>query len=122
VTGPSRDSYTTVGSEPGYSSPVFRAPLTVDTTTTLKAKAFRADLLPSGTATGTYTISAGAAYSLALKTDGAMPGCVWAWGAGASGELGDGVTGTGHQLSLPSQVQGLDGTTAIFSAFSRATR
>jgi hypothetical protein len=47
--------YTTDGSEPIASSPVVRAPIPVDATMNLKAKAFKVAHLPS-TATATYTM------------------------------------------------------------------
>jgi len=48
--------YTTNGSEPTASSTAYTAPLLVDATTTLKAKAFHIDYVTSATTTGTYTI------------------------------------------------------------------
>ncbi len=39
--------YTLDGSEPGAGSPLYAGPLTLTATTTIKARAFRADLLPS---------------------------------------------------------------------------
>ena len=48
--------YTTDGSEPGPTSPLYVGPVTLDTTATLMAKAFRADLVPSPTTSGAYTI------------------------------------------------------------------
>jgi|GEM_PF-6775701 len=47
--------YTTDGSEPTESSPVYTAPLTLTTTTTIKAKAFKEGYTPSTTAQATYT-------------------------------------------------------------------
>ena len=49
--------YTLDGSEPGPSSPVYSAPLTLDADTTVKAMAFGADLLPSAVVTGSYVIA-----------------------------------------------------------------
>jgi alpha-tubulin suppressor-like RCC1 family protein len=49
--------YTLDGSAPTSSSPLYTGPITVDWTTTMKAGAWKADLLPSAVATGTYTIS-----------------------------------------------------------------
>ncbi len=49
--------YTTDGSDPGPSSPVYTGPLTVDGSITVKARAYGADLAPSPTATGAYTIN-----------------------------------------------------------------
>ena len=48
--------YTTNGSEPTESSPVYTGPITIQTTTTLKAKAFKSGMNPSATATAVYTI------------------------------------------------------------------
>ncbi len=48
--------YTTNGSEPTGTSTVYTSPVTLTTTTTLKAKAFHADYTASSTTTGVYTI------------------------------------------------------------------
>ena len=49
--------YTRDGSEPSWTSPVYRGPLTVDASSTLEAKAFKEDWTPSGSASETYTVS-----------------------------------------------------------------
>ncbi len=49
--------YTTNGSDPTSSSTVYTGPITISTTTTLKAKAFKSGLADSGIASATYTIS-----------------------------------------------------------------
>ena len=49
--------YTLDGSEPGFRSTVYVAPLTVDWTNTVKAKAFKEDWNASTTTTATYTIN-----------------------------------------------------------------
>ena len=51
--------YTTDGSEPGASSTLYTAPISIGTTTTLKAKGFRADLSPSTTTSATYQMNFG---------------------------------------------------------------
>jgi alpha-tubulin suppressor-like RCC1 family protein len=51
--------YTTDGSDPNLSSGLYLAPLTVNTTTTIKAKAFLSGLTTSSASTGTYTINLG---------------------------------------------------------------
>ena len=68
--------------------------------------------------TGITAISTGALHSLALRNDGT----VWAWGYNASGQLGDGTSGTDR--STPVQVRGgatgstnLMGITAISAGF-----
>ena len=53
--------------------------------------------------TNITAISAGVDLSLALKSDGT----VWAWGDNASGQLGDGTSGSGANSNLPVQVLGL---------------
>ena len=53
-------TYTTDGSTPTWASSVYSAPLTIGTTTTLKAKAFRVDYADSSVTTGTYTITVAA--------------------------------------------------------------
>lgn len=49
--------YTTDGSEPTTSSSLYTTPLTISTTTTVKAKAFKSGMTASVTATAAYTIS-----------------------------------------------------------------
>ena len=58
-------------------------------------------------------ISAGGAYSLALKSDGT----VWAWGSNRHGELGD---GTQTNSTIPVQVKNLIGVTAIVAGEDRS--
>jgi len=48
--------YTTNGSEPTISSPIYSRPIDVSETTTIKAKAYKSGKRPSNTVTGTYTI------------------------------------------------------------------
>ncbi len=48
--------YTTDGTEPTGTSTIYTAPLTLTTTTTLKAKSFHVDYTASATTTGVYTI------------------------------------------------------------------
>ncbi len=48
--------YTTDGTEPTETSTLYSAPVLLTNTTTVKAKAFKADWLASATATATYTI------------------------------------------------------------------
>lgn len=52
--------YTTDGSEPTGSSPLYEGPLTRTETTTIRARAFRPDLDPSGIAVSTFTVCADA--------------------------------------------------------------
>ncbi|MBI5875088.1 MAG: hypothetical protein HZB81_04475 [Deltaproteobacteria bacterium] len=62
--------------------------------------------------TGITTVSAGIGHSLALKKDGT----VWAWGANWGGQIGDGTGGNwdlGNDKSIPVQVLGLTGITAV---------
>ena len=47
--------YTLDGSEPNENSAQYDVPLSINTTTTLKAKAFKSGYTPSGVATATYT-------------------------------------------------------------------
>lgn len=57
ATGGSNIRYTTNGTEPTASSTLYNAPIPINTTTTLKAKAFLNTWAPSATATGVYTIT-----------------------------------------------------------------
>jgi len=52
--------YTTDGREPSWSSPVYSTPLLVESNTTIKAKAYKADSAASATATAAYVIDTGA--------------------------------------------------------------
>ena len=51
--------YTTDGSEPTESSPLYVSALNIDTATTLMAKAFKTDLVESATMMAVYTMSFG---------------------------------------------------------------
>jgi alpha-tubulin suppressor-like RCC1 family protein len=59
--------------------------------------------------TGVTAIAAGAQHSMALGTEDGVPR-VWAWGAGANGELGDGAS---TASSLPVPVSGIANPVAI---------
>lgn len=56
VTAGAEIRYTTNGNEPTSSSTLYQAPLTVSSTTTIKAKAFKSGMTNSSTVTATYTI------------------------------------------------------------------
>jgi alpha-tubulin suppressor-like RCC1 family protein len=58
--------------------------------------------------TSIIQVSAGAYYSLALRSDGT----VWAWGDNSSGQLGDGTTGVKDRAQ---QVPGLSGVTKVIA-------
>lgn len=51
--------YTTDGIDPSYVSRLYSGPIAADTTTQVKAKAFKTDWVASGTASGLYTIDLG---------------------------------------------------------------
>ena len=51
--------YTTNGVNPTVSDPVYSSPINISSTTTLKAKAWKAGLEPSDTESATYIISGG---------------------------------------------------------------
>jgi alpha-tubulin suppressor-like RCC1 family protein len=54
---------------------------------------------------GIASIAAGDSHSLALRTDGLLSGTLWAWGAGGSGQLGDGsLTSSRRPLRVASDV------------------
>ena len=87
--------YTTDGTEPTTSSPLYGGLLTLTSTTTLNARAFRGTWNPSPTSTYSYTIlpptgavAAGQSFSLSLDPSGS----VRVWGAGSAGQLGNGLT------------------------------
>ena len=63
---------------------------------------------PTGFITDVRAVAAGLAHSLAIKSNGS----VWAWGSNDQGQLGDGITTTGHR-STPGQVGGLTAVVAI---------
>ncbi|APR78150.1 BNR repeat domain protein [Minicystis rosea] len=54
-------------------------------------------------------IAVGAGHSCAILTGGGVA----CWGDGARGQLGDGVSGKGHQRALPNVVPGLSGVTVL---------
>ncbi len=59
---------------------------------------------------GVIAIAAAGNFSLAVVGDGAEAGTVWAWGANASGQLGDGTT---TSRALPVRVPGLSGIATL---------
>jgi alpha-tubulin suppressor-like RCC1 family protein len=59
--------YTLDGSSPTEQSPIFGAPFTISGTTTVKAQAFKADMLPSAVAAATYTVTLSAAETPTLS-------------------------------------------------------
>ena len=87
--------YTLNGAEPTLFDPTYSAPLTINRTWTVKAKAW-AGAETSNTVTGDFqvsgAVSAGQAHSLALKGHGP----VVAWGFQNFGRLGNNQTATGN--------------------------
>src|SRR5437868_10992989 len=63
--------------------------------------------------TNVVAVAAGDSFALARKSDGS----VWAWGANASGQLGDGTT---TQRLSPVQVVGLTATAGPWAGDSHA--
>jgi len=59
--------------------------------------------------TGVTAVAAGNAHSLAVKSDGT----VWAWGYNIGGQLGNNTSGLNANKSVPVQVSGLTGVTAV---------
>ena len=62
--------YTLDGSEPTSSSTVYSAPITIDVSTTIKAKAFKSGYVASDTASATYTVAERAAAPTSTSTAG----------------------------------------------------
>lgn len=69
--------YTTDGSTPTSSSPVYSGPITVSSTTTLKAYATASGMIDSAVASATYTISSSASYLVTYSI-------INEWGSGAT--------------------------------------
>lgn len=119
VTGPSGATlrYTTNGADPtdADASIASGASVTIDRSMVLKVRAWQAGLAASVVRREDYlitgAISAGEAYSVALKADGT----VWTWGDNYYGQLGDGGT-----AGRTSPVQILSGATAIAAGFRHA--
>jgi hypothetical protein len=76
-----------------------------DGTTTQRATPVRVPGL-----SGVTSIAAGEGFSLAVQVDAAGHGFVWAWGANAQGQFGDGST-TGR--SIPVRITTLDGAVQV---------
>ena len=74
--------YTTNGTEPTSTSQVYTSPITLSTTTTLKAKAFKAGMTDSDTVTATYTINPIGNTTLPKRL---LIGYWHTWGGGPSG-------------------------------------
>jgi len=91
ISGPASATvhYTTDGSDPGENAAVYTGPLTFSSTTTLKARAFRADWTPSAVMTEAYvnpcvfTVAPGAVTAGSHAGGGVLtitagdPGCAW---------------------------------------------
>jgi len=58
---------------------------------------------------GVRVVSAGWNHTTSVRNDGS----VWSWGAGESGQLGDGGSGIGFRSSTPVQAAGLGGVTQV---------
>lgn len=65
--------YTTDGAEPTETSTVYSTPIEISTTTTLKAKAFKAGMTDSATASATYTINIVNKYTVSFNSQGGSP-------------------------------------------------
>lgn len=104
--------YTLDGSAPNAGSTLYVAPVVIDVTLTLKAKAFHPDWTESATTTGVYTIqqldiAAGDYHSAAVNGAGQL----WTWGLNNVGQLGDG--GTSAQRAVPTLISSITGAKAV---------
>lgn len=88
--------YTTDGSEPAASSPLYSSALTVSATTTIKAKAFKSGMTSSATITQSYTINSGQTA---------------AWAPGTAYKVGDLVTYEGKTYKCIQAHTALEGWT-----------
>ncbi len=61
--------YTTDGSEPAESAMLYSVPVSIDTTTTLKARAYKTGYTPSGVTSGTYTIQVNTSPTASFTVD-----------------------------------------------------
>jgi alpha-tubulin suppressor-like RCC1 family protein len=119
ATGGATIHYTTTGADPTESDATITSggTLTVDRAMVLKAKAWKSGMTASAVTRRDYLVSgavaAGGYHSLALKSNQT----VWAWGAGSSGQLGD---GTGAQSLTPVQVSSLTTATAIAAGLNHS--
>lgn len=101
--------FTVDGSLPTETSPVYMTPLQLEATTHVKARAFRTGWPPSPLVSASYVVrrpgevAAGHAFSIALDS----AGVAWAWGANASGQLGDGTTTSRPYLARVANSSGL---------------
>lgn len=96
TTSGSEIRYTTNGSEPTSSSALYQGPLTINATTTIKAKAFKSGMTDSATATAIYTINSN-------QTN--------AWTTGIAYKVGDIVTYNGLSYKCIQPHTSLEGWT-----------
>ena len=81
--------YTTDGSEPTSSSTTYTAPVTLTTTTTVKAKAFKSGMTDSATASATYSFGSSGSTDDLIRVSTASDGTegnMWTWSASLSAE------------------------------------
>lgn len=63
---------------------------------------------------GVAQVAAGSSHSLAVKTDGSL----WAWGYNYDGQLGNGTSGSGTNVSTPVKI--MDGVSKIYAGNSHS--
>jgi len=85
--------YTTDGSIPGENSPVYKAPLMIDSTTVVRARVFHESLLPSPVSTNTYFINE--KFTLPAVSVSMAPEHLW------NGKTGIYVMGEDAKLEFP---------------------
>lgn len=106
--------YTTDGSDPTESSALYTGPILISSTTTIKARAYKADLDPSAIATATYTYAVPAPPAFGTVT--ATPDATKVTISGTIASVGNyGATACDVYFALGTSAESLPGMTKIAS-------